>query len=198
MSRHLHHLTKCPFEVKKGGLKGLFLYWSGFDADFYADIEDFVQILCRFLHKKMLVGSSGLACFQKHLLAMWMWWMYWISCHTLIDSRLCVVHGNLANIKREQGFIEEATRAYLKALVVFPEFAVAHSNLTSISYISPLSTWILQCTSRPLCQAYLRTIFLPWAEGRSQFQSLVWCRLQKWVWIWSTNESSVKLHTNCC
>ena len=44
----------------------------------------------------------------------------------------------------------------------------------------------------------LRTIFLPWAEGRSQFQSLVWCRLQKWVWIWSTNESSVKLHTNCC
>ena len=46
----------------------------------------------------------------------------------------------------------------------------------------------------PLCQAYLRTIFLPWAEGRSQFQSLVWCR----VWIYLTNESSVKLHTNCC
>ena len=44
----------------------------------------------------------------------------------------------------------------------------------------------------------LRTIFLPCAEGRSQFQSLVWCRLQKWLWIWSTNESSVKLHTNCC
>ena len=106
MSRHLHHLTNCPFEVKKGGLKGLFLYWevilliffvffllqkgtffgrkrpllcggsvllsrhelcriyalfwSDFDADFYADIEDFVQILCRFLHKKMLVGSSVL------------------------------------------------------------------------------------------------------------------------------------------
>jgi len=28
------------------------LFWSGFGADFYADIEDFVQILCRFLHKK--------------------------------------------------------------------------------------------------------------------------------------------------
>ena len=25
----------------------------------------------------------------------------------------------------------------------------------------------------------LRTIFLPWAEGRPQFQSVVWCRLQK-------------------
>ena len=89
---------------------------------------------------------------------------YWISCHTLIDSRLCVVHGNLANIKREQGFIEEATRVYLKALVVFPEFAVAHSNLTSISYLSPLSTWILQCTSRPLCQAYLgeSMLFVPY------------------------------------
>ena len=37
------------------------LFWSGFDADFYADFEDFVQILCRFLHKKMLGGSSGLA-----------------------------------------------------------------------------------------------------------------------------------------
>ena len=89
---------------------------------------------------------------------------YWISCHTLIDSRLCVLHGNLANIKREQGFIEEATRVYLKALVVFPEFAVAHSNLTSISYLSPLSTWILQCTSRPLCQAYLgeSMLFVPY------------------------------------
>ena len=74
--------------------------------------------------------------------------MYWISCHTLIDSRLCVVPRNLANIKLEQGFIVEATRVYLKALVVFPEFAAAHSNLTSISYLSLLSTWILQCTSR--------------------------------------------------
>ena len=54
--------------------------------------------------------------------------MYWISCDTLIDSRLCVVHGNLANIKQEQGFIEEATMVYLKALVVFPEFTVAHSR----------------------------------------------------------------------
>ena len=35
------------------------LFWSDFDADFYADIEDFVQILCRFLHEKMLVGTSG-------------------------------------------------------------------------------------------------------------------------------------------
>ena len=85
--------------------------------------------------------------------------MYWISCHTLIDSRLCVVHGNLANIKREQGFIEEATMVYLKALVVFPEFAVAHSNLTSISYLSPLSTWILQCTSRHLS---VKLIFVPY------------------------------------
>ena len=34
------------------------LFWSDFDADFYADIEDFVQILCRFLHEKMLVGTS--------------------------------------------------------------------------------------------------------------------------------------------
>ena len=35
------------------------LFWSGFDADFYADIENFVQILSRFLHKKMLLGSSA-------------------------------------------------------------------------------------------------------------------------------------------
>ena len=33
------------------------LFWSGFDADFYADIEDFVQILCRFLHKKCSVEA---------------------------------------------------------------------------------------------------------------------------------------------
>lgn len=39
---------------------------------------------------------------------------------------------NLANIKREQGCIEEATRLYLKALEVFPEFAAAHSNLASV------------------------------------------------------------------
>ena len=38
------------------------------------------------------------------------------------------------------------------------------SNLTSISYLSPLSTWILQCTSRPLCQAYLgeSLLFVPY------------------------------------
>ena len=30
------------------------LFWSGFDADFYADIEDFVQISAQ----KMLDGSS--------------------------------------------------------------------------------------------------------------------------------------------
>ena len=33
-------------------------------------------------------GVSRLACFQKQLFAMWMWRMYWISLHTLIDSRL--------------------------------------------------------------------------------------------------------------
>ena len=38
----------------------------------------------------------------------------------------------MANIKREQGYIEDATRYYLKALEVFPEFAAAHSNLASI------------------------------------------------------------------
>lgn len=31
-----------------------------------------------------------------------------------------------------QGFTEDATRLYLKALEVFPEFAAAHSNLASI------------------------------------------------------------------
>lgn len=50
--------------------------------------------------------------------------------------RLCPSHAdslnNLANIKREQGFIDEATRLYLKALEVFPEFAAAHSNLASV------------------------------------------------------------------
>ena len=50
--------------------------------------------------------------------------------------RLCPAHAdslnNLANIKREQGFIEEATRLYLKALDVFPDFAAAHSNLASV------------------------------------------------------------------
>ena len=34
------------------------LFWSGFDADFYADIDDLMQILCRFLHTIMLAGSS--------------------------------------------------------------------------------------------------------------------------------------------
>ena len=46
---------------------------------------------------------------------------------------LGVVHRNLANIYREQGFVEDATRLFLKALVAFPEFVLAHSNLSSIS-----------------------------------------------------------------
>lgn len=73
-----------------------------------------------------------------------------------IIFQLCPTHAdsqnNLANIKREQGKIEEATRLYLKALEVmtrclhdvtfacsqpfylqiYPEFAAAHSNLASI------------------------------------------------------------------
>ena len=61
-------------------------------------------------------------------------------CPTHADSQ-----NNLANIKREQGKIDEATRLYLKALEVtpgpsdphlrvqiYPEFAAAHSNLASI------------------------------------------------------------------
>ena len=39
---------------------------------------------------------------------------------------------NLANIKREQGKIEESIRLYCKALEIFPEFAAAHSNLASV------------------------------------------------------------------
>ena len=54
----------------------------------------------------------------------------------IIFFRLSPTHAdslnNLANIKREQGYIEDATRFYLKALEVFPEFAAAHSNLASI------------------------------------------------------------------
>ena len=54
----------------------------------------------------------------------------------LTTCRLSPTHAdslnNLANIKREQGYIEDATRYYLKALEVFPEFAAAHSNLASI------------------------------------------------------------------
>ncbi len=61
---------------------------------------------------------------------------YLTICSLLPLFRLSPTHAdslnNLANIKREQGFIEEATRLYLKALEVFPEFAAAHSNLASI------------------------------------------------------------------
>ena len=56
--------------------------------------------------------------------------------NSLFGTRLSPNHAdslnNLANIKREQGFIEQATALYLKALEVFPEFAAAHSNLASI------------------------------------------------------------------
>lgn len=39
---------------------------------------------------------------------------------------------NLANIKREQGLIEDAIALYRKALEINSEFAAAHSNLASI------------------------------------------------------------------
>ena len=39
---------------------------------------------------------------------------------------------NLANIKREQGYIDEAMTLYRKALDIYPEFAAAHSNLASV------------------------------------------------------------------
>ncbi|KAI6647235.1 hypothetical protein LOD99_12232 [Oopsacas minuta] len=50
--------------------------------------------------------------------------------------RMCNTHAdslnNLANIKREQGSIDQAMTLYLRALEVYPEFAAAHSNLASI------------------------------------------------------------------
>ena len=33
-----------------------------FDADLYADIEDFAPILCRYLHKKVAINSSDFFC----------------------------------------------------------------------------------------------------------------------------------------
>ena len=38
------------------------LFRSCFDADLYADIEDFVPILCRSLHKKVVINSSDFFC----------------------------------------------------------------------------------------------------------------------------------------
>ena len=48
-------------------------------------------------------------------------------CNTHADSL-----NNLANIKREQGSIDQAMTLYLRALEVYPDFAAAHSNLASI------------------------------------------------------------------
>ena len=48
-------------------------------------------------------------------------------CNTHADSL-----NNLANIKREQGNIDQAMTLYLRALEVYPDFAAAHSNLASI------------------------------------------------------------------
>ena len=50
------------------------LFWSDFDADFYADIEDFVQILCRFLHEKMLGGTSDLNTTQDNRQTLYRYW----------------------------------------------------------------------------------------------------------------------------
>ena len=38
------------------------LFRSCFDAHLYADIEDFVPILCRSLHKKVVINSSDFFC----------------------------------------------------------------------------------------------------------------------------------------
>ncbi|CAG2207899.1 OGT [Mytilus edulis] len=49
--------------------------------------------------------------------------------------KLCPTHADSLNnlaIKREQGLTEDAVKLYMKALEVYPEFAVAHSNLASV------------------------------------------------------------------
>ena len=132
-----------------------------------------------------------------------MWWMYWISCHTLIDSRLCVVPGNptsnesRVSLLRRQGstwrpwWSSQSLRRLTATSHLSPIYRFCQHGSSSAPHVTSLSSLSWRVYA-------LRTIFLPWAEGRSQFQSLVWCRLQKSVWIWSTNESSVKIHTNCC
>ena len=58
--------------------------------------------------------------------------------------RMCNTHAdspnNLANIKREQGNIDQAMTLYLRALEVYPDFAAAHSNLASILHMQGIAT----------------------------------------------------------
>ena len=129
-----------------------------------------------------------------------MWLMYWISCHTLVVCR----PRESCQHQTRAGFHWGGDKGLLEGLGGLPRVRggsqQSHIYLLSIAFVnmdppvhltSPLSSLSWRVYA-------LRTIFLPWAEGRLQFQSLVWCRLQKSVWIWSTSESSVKIHTNCC
>ena len=47
---------------KRSNISDTFQRLKDFDADLYADIEDFVPILCRFLHKNVVINSSDFFC----------------------------------------------------------------------------------------------------------------------------------------
>ena len=49
----------CAF-VANQVLSRIRAYLGLFCPDFYSDIEDFTQILCRYLHKELAVGTSDL------------------------------------------------------------------------------------------------------------------------------------------
>ena len=40
-------------------LSRILAFWGLFCPDFYSDIRDFTQILCRYLPKKLAAGTSG-------------------------------------------------------------------------------------------------------------------------------------------
>ena len=157
----------------------------------------FVKLMCRTPGRCWArgVGHVVYNCAVKQ-------WMYWISCHTLIDCRLCVVPGNPTSNESRVSLLRpqrstwrpwwssQSLRRLTATSHLSPIYRLCQHGSSSAPHVTSLSSSSLRVYA-------LRTIFLPWAEGRLQFQSLVWCRLQKWVLIWLTNESSVKLHTNC-
>ena len=65
------------------------LFRSSFDADLYADIEDFVPICCRFLHKKVVMNSSDFFCVpywkKKYFLNIGLFWHYIVLCKIIIN-----------------------------------------------------------------------------------------------------------------
>ncbi|MCP4253153.1 MAG: tetratricopeptide repeat protein [Candidatus Scalindua sp.] len=91
------------------------------------------DLLSKWLHRKRCLGTLAAIILPVLIVLTWKQVQYWENSNTLFKhtSNNFVIRNNLGIVLREQGRTEEAIKHYLQALRSYPDYALAHYNLSN-------------------------------------------------------------------